>query len=305
MESHHGDRVRGSVNRRRLAIALALTSAYMVAEVVGAWLTNSLALLADAGHMLADAAALGLSLFASWMAQRPPSPRHTYGFYRTEILAALANGALLVALAVLIVREAATRVSTPEPVHGGWLMLIALGGLCVNGVGMLVLRGGTHENLNIRAAFLHVASDALGSVQVLLAGFAIHVFDWRWADPVASMVIAVLIVASAWGVLKEAVLVLMEGAPGHLDVDRVRESVRAVGGVMDVHDLHLWSIGSGFVAFSAHVRVAPGVDDRVLEQIHEVLHRDYGIRHTTIQIERPQLPVTLRNAPHMGSTTKG
>lgn len=298
IDSLRGDQERA--NRRRLTLTLALTTGYMVAEVIGAWLTNSLALLADAGHMLSDAAALGLSLFASWMAQRPPSPRHTYGFYRTEILAALANGALLVALAVLIVREAVSRVSAPEAVHGGWLMLIAVGGLCVNVIGMLVLRGGAQENLNIRAAFLHVASDALGSVNVLLAGLAIHLFGWRWADPVASMVIAALIVFSAWGVLKESVHVLMEGTPGHIDVDRVRESVRAVDGVTDVHDLHVWSIGSGFVALSAHVRVAPGVGDRVLEQIHELLIRDFGIRHTTIQIERPPPPEPLREASTAG-----
>ncbi len=291
---HHHHRTADTPNRRRLLATLLLTLAYMVAEVVGAWLTNSLSLLADAGHMLSDAGALGLSLFAIWMAGRPPSPRHTFGFYRTEILAALANGAALVALAALILREAIARIAVPVSVRGDLLMAIAAGGLVVNLVGMLVLRGGRHDNLNVRSAFLHVASDALGSVQVLLAGLAIQLFDWRWVDPVASMVIAVLIVVSAWGILREAVSVLMEGVPGHLDVDRLREAMLGVEGVAGVHDLHVWSISSGFVALSAHVSAAPGAGEDLLWRIHELLHRHLGIRHTTIQIERPAQPEPLR-----------
>ncbi|HPC82950.1 MAG TPA: cation diffusion facilitator family transporter [Thermoanaerobaculaceae bacterium] len=291
---HHHRLAADRRNRRRLLVTLALTLAYMVAEVLGAWLTNSLALLADAGHMLSDAGALGLALFAIWMAGRRPSPRHTFGFYRTEILAALANGALLAALAVLIVREAVGRLAAPALVRPGPLMVIAAGGLVVNVVGMLVLRGGARDSLNLRGAFLHVAGDALGSVQVLLAGLAIQFFGWRWVDPVASMVIAVLIVASAWGILRDAVSVLMEGVPGHLDADRVREAVLGVEGVAGVHDLHVWTIGSGFVALSAHVNADPHAGEELLWRIHEVLHRDFGIRHTTIQVERPARPEPLR-----------
>lgn len=293
---HHAHRSPAAPNRRRLLTTLVLTLAYMVAEVIGAWLSNSLSLLADAGHMLADAGALGLSLFAVWMAGRPPSPRHTFGFYRTEILAALANGAVLVALAALILREAIARIATPVAVRGGLLMAVAAGGLAVNLVGMLALRGGRHDNLNVRSAFLHVASDALGSVQVLVAGLAIQLFDWRWVDPAVSMVIAVLIVVSAWKILREAVAVLMEGVPNHIDVDRLRNAVLGVEGVAGVHDLHVWTIGSGFVALSAHVTPAPGAGEDLLWRVHELLHRDFGIRHTTIQIERPARPEPLRPA---------
>ena len=291
--SHH-HRPADTLNRRRLLATLGLTLAYMMAEVVGAWLSNSLALLADAGHMLSDAGALGLSLFAIWMAGRPPSPRHTFGFFRTEILAALANGAVLLALAGLILREAIARIATPAPVRGDVLLVIAAGGLLVNLVGILILRGGRHDSLNLRSAFLHVASDALGSVQALLAGLAIELYGWRWVDPVASMVIAVLIVVSAWGVLRESVSVLMEGVPAHLDVDRLRDAMLGVEVVVGVHDLHVWSIGSGFDALSAHVRAAPGAGKDLLWRIHERLHHDFGIRHTTIQVEPPSQPEPLR-----------
>jgi cobalt-zinc-cadmium efflux system protein len=281
----------------RLSWTLGLTLTYMIAELVGARLTNSLSLLADAGHMLSDAGALGLSLFALWMARRQPTPSRTFGYYRTEILAALANGALLLTLATLIAREAVERVAAPPVVHGGVLMIVAAGGLLVNAAGMLVLRRGMHDNLNVRGAFLHVASDALGSVQVLLAGAAIHWLGWRWVDPVASLVIALLIVLSALGLLREAVSVLMEGVPGHLDVDKVRDAIIAMPGVTAVHDLHVWSISSRFVALSAHVQVSVLVDQEILWRIHQVLHARFGIGHTTIQIEHPQPPARLGVPP--------
>lgn len=281
----------------RLSWTLGLTLVYMIAELVGARLTNSLSLLADAGHMLSDAGALGLSLFALWMARRQPTPSRTFGYYRTEILAALANGALLLTLAVLIAREAVERIAAPPVVRGSVLMLVAAGGLLVNVTGMLILRRGVQESLNVRGAFLHVASDALGSVQVLLAGAAAHWLGWRWVDPAASLVIALLIVLSAWGLLREAVAVLMEGVPGHLDVDQVRDAIHSVPGVSAVHDLHVWSIGSRFVALSAHVQVGLLADQEVLWRIHRVLHSCFGIAHTTIQIEPPQAPAPLGVPP--------
>lgn len=281
----------------RLSWTLGLTLTYMVAELVGARLTNSLSLLADAGHMLSDAGALGLSLFALWMARRQPTPSRTFGYYRTEILAALANGAVLLTLAAFIAREAVERVVAPPAVRGSVLMIVAAGGLLVNVVGMLVLRRGVHESLNVRGAFLHVASDALGSVQVLLAGAAMHWLGWRWVDPVASLVIALLIVLSAWGLLREAVAVLMEGVPGHLDVDQVRDAIISVPDVTAVHDLHVWSISSRFVALSAHVQVGVQADQEILWRIHRVLHERFGIGHTTIQIERPQPPAPLGVPP--------
>jgi len=265
----------------------------MAAELVGARLTNSISLLADAGHMLSDAGALSLSLFALWMARREPTPSRTFGYYRTEILAALANGALLVALAVLIGREAVERLAAPPFVRGGVLMVVAAGGLLVNLVGLLILRRGVDESLNVRGAFLHVAGDALGSVQVLLAGAAAQWLGWRWVDPVASLLIAVLIIISAWGLIAEAVSVLMEGVPGHVDVDQVRDAIMEVATVTAVHDLHIWSIGSGFVALSAHVRVEAQAGQQVLWQVHQILHDRFGIGHTTIQIESPLPPVPI------------
>ncbi|MCU0291411.1 MAG: cation diffusion facilitator family transporter [Thermoanaerobaculaceae bacterium] len=226
-----------------------------------------------------------------------PGSRTPCRCYRTEILAALANGALLLTLAALIAREAVERVAAPPLVRGSILMIVAAGGLLVNVVGMLVLRRGVHESLNVRGAFLHVASDALGSVQVLLAGAAMHWLGWRWVDPVASLVIALLIVLSAWGLLREAVAVLMEGVPGHLDVDQVRDAIMSVPGVTAVHDLHVWSISSRFVALSAHVQVGVQADQEILWRIHRVLHARFGIGHTTIQIELPQAPAPLGAPP--------
>jgi cobalt-zinc-cadmium efflux system protein len=293
----HSHRVASGRTGARLSWTLGLTLTYMFAELAGARLTNSLSLLADAGHMLSDAGALCLSLFALWMARRQPTPSRTFGYYRTEILAALANGALLVTLAVLIAREAIERVAAPPVVRGSILMIIAAGGLLVNVAGMLVLRSGMHESLNVRGAFMHVASDALGSVQVLLAGAAVQWLGWRWVDPIASLVIAVLIVISAWGLLREAVSVLMEGVPGHLNVDQVRDAIMSVRGVSAVHDLHVWSISSGFVALSAHVQVEAQADQDILWSVHQNLHDRFGIGHTTIQVERPQSPVQLGVRP--------
>lgn len=273
-------------NSRRLAIVLVLVLVYMVAEVVGALLTNSLALLADAGHMLSDAGALALSLFAIWIARRPPTSTHTYGFYRTEILAALANGATLVAISIYIFAEAIRRIGTPQEVEGGWMMVVAAGGLAVNLAGLWILSAGRSESLNVRGAWLHVLTDTLGSVGALGAGALILLYGWNWVDPVASLVIGVLVLYSSWNLLRETVSVLMEGAPGHIDVDEVRDALRRVPGVTSAHDLHVWTITSGMVSLSAHV-VTPG--DRpvgpLLERIRGMLHDRFGIHHITIQVE--------------------
>ena len=229
---------RRAAQRRRLAATLGLVSLYMVAEVVGGLLTNSLALLADAGHMLSDAAALGLSLFALWIAdRRPPSAIRTYGAHRAEILAALANGATLVAIASWIVVEAVQRLREPPAVEAAGMMVVAAGGLLVNLVALALLHGFRGESLNLRGAWLHVLADALGSVQVLAAGALLWAYDWRWVDPAASLAIAALVVWSAWGLLRESVAVLMEAAPGHIDVDEVRGALLEMPGVEGVHDL--------------------------------------------------------------------
>lgn len=274
-----------SASRRRLALALVLVVFYTAAEVVGGLLTNSLALLADAGHMLSDAASLGLALFALTMAARPATSQRTYGYHRLEILAALVNGATLLAISAFLVVEAIGRLDDPPEVAAPGMMLVAVGGLLVNLAGLALLHGGRDESLNLRGAWLHVATDALGSVQVLLAGAAIWAFGWQWADPVATLAIAVLIVWSAWALLREAVGVLMEWAPRHIDVDRVRSSLHQVPGVLDVHDLHVWTITSGLDALSAHV-VAPDRPPRpLLDDIRATLHRRFGIDHVTIQVE--------------------
>lgn len=279
---HGGTR---AANTKRLRWALALAASFMVAEVVGGLAANSLALLADAGHMLSDVAAIGLSLFALWMAARPSGAGKTFGYHRVEILAALVNGATLVALAVWIVVEAIGRLDQPPEVRGPLLLAVAVGGLVVNLIALFVLHGGRDESLNVRGAWLHVMADALGSVQAIAAGALIWAFGWYWVDPVASIVIAVLIVYSSWSLLQEAVSVLMESAPGHLDVDEVRDAMLAVEGVGEVHDLHVWTITSGFVALSAHVVAEEGRNGDLLPALRGELHDRFGIEHVTIQVE--------------------
>ena len=282
----HGHAHARAANRRRLSIVLALAGAYMVAEAIGGIVTNSLALLADAGHMLSDVAALALSLFAIRIAERPPTPRRSYGYYRTEILAALANGATLVAISAFIFIEAWKRFRDPPEVEGALVMWIAVGGLLVNLVGLWILGGGRDESLNVRGAWLHVLSDALGSVGVILAGFLIWAFGWAWADPAVSVVIGILVVLSSWHLLRETVSVLMEGAPAHIDMDAVRDEIAGFPSVFAVHDLHVWSITSGMVALSAHVRVTDELHcNVVLAGLRERLHQRFGIDHVTIQVE--------------------
>jgi len=284
--SHSHAHGRGSADRRRLAWTLALSAVYMLAELIGGLLTHSLALLADAGHMLSDAAALGLSLFALWISQRPPTPRRTWGYYRTEILAALANGATLVAISIYVLIEAVARFQHPPKVDAPWMVGIAGGGLAVNLVGMRILAGGKDGSLNVRGAWLHVMTDALGSVQAMLAGAVIWAFGWDWADPVASALISLLIVYSAWDLLRETVGVLMEGAPSHIDVDEVRDLLAGCPGVVAVHDLHVWTITSGMESLSAHVVVADESEHcATLAHVRGLLHDRFGIHHLTIQVE--------------------
>ncbi len=282
--------------RRALAIALALAGGYLVVELVGAWWTGSLALLADAGHMLSDVAALALALFASWVASRPAGPRWTYGRLRAEVLAALVQGTALFLVAALIVREAAHRLGDPPPVAGAGLFAIATGGLLVNATALVVLRRGERDNLNLRAAWLHVLSDALGSLAAMGAGLAVWLFDWRLADPIASVAISALVVASAWTLLRDVVNVLMEAAPRHLDVDGIRAALRAVDGVSEVHDLHVWSVGSTEVSLSCHLVVPEdGRSTPLLQRVYAMLGREFGITHATIQVEPPDF---AHETPH-------
>ena len=286
----HGTHAHGSLrNRRRLAWTLALAAVYMVAEFVGGWMANSLALLADAGHMLSDVGALALSLFALWMAQKPATPQRTFGYYRTEILAALANASTLIAISLLIFVEAFRRFQQPEPVAGLTVMWIAAGGLAVNLIGLAVLHGGKDESLNVRGAWLHMLTDALGSVGAIAGGLAVWAFGWRWADPAVSVAIAVLVLYSSWGLLRESLGVLLEGTPGHIDLQAVRAGMMEVEGVEEVHDLHVWTITSGLDAMSGHVVVGERAQRRqsgeILSDLHCLLHDRFGLHHLTIQIE--------------------
>jgi cobalt-zinc-cadmium efflux system protein len=286
---HHHHARASAGNKWRLVLTLVLAASYMLAEVVGGLLTNSLALLADAGHMLADVAALALSLVALWIAERPPSPRRTYGYYRAEILAALANGATLIGIALTIVVEAFQRLREPPQVLGGPMLAIAIGGLAVNLIGLAVLSGGKQSSLNIRGAWLHVLTDALGSVGAIAAAAIIWTLGWNWIDPVFSIAIGALVIYSAWALVKESVAVLMESVPHGMDVDEVHAAIAAVKSVISVHDLHIWSITTGRDALSAHVVTdhsrAPA---DLLSELRTLLHDRYHIDQLTIQIEPPE-----------------
>jgi cobalt-zinc-cadmium efflux system protein len=273
-------------HERRLLWTLGLAAAYMLAEVAGGYLTGSLALLADAGHMLSDVAALGLSVFAIRIARRPPTPTRTYGHHRTEILAALVNGAMLVAISIYVVVEACRRLGAPPQVNAPAMMAVAGGGLLFNIVGLQLLAAGREESLNVRGAWLHVATDALGSLQTIIAGALIWGLGWRWADPVASILIALLVIYSSWALLRDAVGVLMEGVPRHLDVVEVRDALAGVPGVVGVHDLHVWTITSGREALSAHLVVGEASPrGKTLEQVRGTLADRFGIKHVTVQLE--------------------
>ncbi len=273
-------------NTLRMAVTLGLTLVYMVAEAVGGWWSDSLALMADAGHMFSDAAALGLSLFALWISQRPPTPQHSYGYYRAEILAALANGATLVVISLVICWEAIARLSTPHEVAGPVMMGIAAGGLVVNIVGLAILHRGRDDSLNVRGAWLHLLTDAMGSVAALVAGGLVYARGWEWADPVASILIGLLVIYSSWSLLREAIGILMQRTPKRIDAEAVTEAILALPGVREVHDLHVWTITGGMDSLSAHVVLASGHPPRMaLDAIRGLMQSDFQIEHVTIQLE--------------------
>lgn len=287
---HHATTAEVAENRRRLALALGLTATYMVAEIVGGIAANSLALLADAGHMFSDAAALGLSLVAVVLAQRPATSQRTYGFHRAEILAALTNGAALLVISVLIAREAWERLSAPPEVHGGLMLAVAFGGLVINLANLRILSGGRESNLNIRGAWLHVMADTLGSVGAISAGAVIYFFGWRWADPVASFIIASLVLYSAWGLVRETLDVLMEGVPRGISIDEVSEALEGLPGVQDAHDLHVWSLTSGRNIATIHLVVGKDADHQgVIDTANRTLATRFSIHHATIQVEHEEL----------------
>lgn len=272
--------------RRQLLMALCLAIAYMLAEAVGGWISGSLALLADAGHMLSDAAALGLALFAVWIAGQPASSRRTFGYHRAEILSALVNAAALLAISGLILYEAWQRWRSPRDVDSILMLGIAAGGLAVNLTMLAVLHSGRDENLNLRGAWLHVLGDTLGSVAVIAAALALRFRGWTWVDPAASAAICLLIVYSSWRLLRETVHVLMEGAPASISVDDVRVCLLAAPGVRSVHCLHVWTISSGLNSLSAHVVVAPDkARESLLAELRHALEHRFPVGHITLQLE--------------------
>lgn len=277
-----------SASQRSLGISLALILGYMVAEVIGGLMSNSLALIADAGHMLTDAAAIGLALVAIWIANRPASIDQTFGFQRTEVLAALLNALSLWLIAAWIFFEAARRFGD-APVIDGVLMLIVGGvGLLVNVVTALVLHRSAGESLNVEGAFLHVIADLLGSVAVVVAAILVLSFGWDIADPIFGIVIGVLILASSFRLLWKVVHVLMEGTPAHLDLHQLCRRLEELDGVTGVHDIHAWSITTGYDALSAHVTADDSVmeaPNAVMQRLREIASSEFGIGHVTIQLE--------------------
>ncbi len=275
-----------SASRRALLIVLVLTLAFTVVEVVGGLLTGSLALLADAGHMVSDVLAIALALVALTLARRPSSSRRSFGFQRAEILAAFVNGLALVLVSAWIVWEAVGRLANPPEILGGWMLAVAFAGLAVNAGAAAILARSGRESLNVEAAFRHVIADLLGSAGVLVAALVILVTGWDLVDPLVSIAIAALIVASAWGVLRDSTAILMEETPSGIDADAVARAIVDVPGVTSVHDLHVWRITSGFDALSAHVLVAQGEDCHGLRRdVERAIGERFGISHTTLQVD--------------------
>ena len=278
-------RAQRTQQRRNLLIVLLMTGTFMVIEVIGGLLTQSLALLADAGHMLTDVAALGLSAFAMWMAARLSTSEKSYGYHRAEILAVATNSVVLLLLAIWILYEAYRRVFEPPHVLGVPMLLIGFVGLAVNVASMKLLAGESASSLNVRSAYLEVLSDAISSVGVILGGVTIWLTGWFLIDPLLSAGISVFIVWRTWALLIQAVHVLMEGVPTHLDAKEVGQAMAGVPGVKGIHDLHIWTITSGLDALSAHVVVSVGEDrDAVLERLQQLLRDGFRIDHVTLQI---------------------
>jgi len=274
----------------RLKIALAATFVYMLAEAVGGWWTNSLALVADAGHMLTDVAALTMTLFAFWFASRPATDRKTYGFYRIEILAAFVNGIVLVLLSIWIIYEAVARWNSPESIEGVGMVAVAAGGLLVNVFSAYLLHSGAAADLNLRGAWLHIIGDLLGSAAAVIAGLLIVGFGWTWSDALGSVLISLIIIFGAWRLIVESVNVLLEGTPRRIDLAAVESSILDTDGVGGVHDLHVWTISSGIDALSAHISHHDSVPhSELLAAVRKKLHDRFGIDHLTIQMETMDL----------------
>ena len=303
MNSDHNHHHHSSSNSwRRLNVVLFLTAFYMVAEVVGAWWTGSLALLADAGHMFTDVAALILALSAVWFGARPANSKKTFGYYRLEIIAALVNGVALVVMSLLIFYGAYERWIEPPVVRSGPMMVVATGGLAINLICAWILRGRHDIDLNIRGAWMHVMGDALGSVAAILAGACMALFGWYQADAAFSVVIGVLIIWGSVRLIRESTNVLLEGTPAHINLAAVEDAILATDGVANVHDLHVWTITSGRDALSAHVIHAQSISQPdLLRELRTKLHDRFGVDHLTIQMETPDFEDETVHFCHAGT----
>ena len=275
-------------NRKALLIAIGITGVIMVVEFVGGYLSNSLALMSDAGHMLTDIMSLVLSFFALQLATRPPSSTRTYGLYRMEILAALINGTTLILLSVYIIYEAYLRFTTPQVVESKMMLLVATIGLVANGIAAWAMKRSSKESLNIRGAYLHILGDALSSVGVIVGGLIIYFLKWYLVDPIISVAICLVILRGAFTLVKDSANILLDAVPEHVDLDEVQSSLKTIGGVKGLHHVHLWTLASGIHSLSAHVLV----DDiqmsdtgHIIQNINRLLERKYRISHTTIQLE--------------------
>ena len=275
---------------RSLKWVLGISSTILVAEVLGGIFGHSVALLADAGHLVADVAAVGLALLAFWLAQRPGGKAHTFGYARAEILAALVNGVALLAIAAYVAYEAATRLAAGPEVNGPVVLIVGVVGLAGNLMGARLLHPHTHHSLNVKAAFLHVLGDSLASGAVVVSALIVMTTGWNAADPIAALVISAFILIAGVRLVKETVNVLMEVAPRHVDPDKLRDAVVAAPGVESVHDLHVWTLTSGCVAMSVHVRRSPGANPgRLLTVLREQLKAGFEVDHLTVQVEDTDL----------------
>lgn len=274
-------------SKKRLTLVLSITLLFMVVELVGGLMSNSLALIADAAHMLTDVGALGLSLFVLWFSRRPAAPEKTYGYLRLEILAAFVNGATLIIIAGLIFWQAYARLLRPEAVEGGLMLVVAIAGLIVNLIGAWLLHGSADQNLNMRGAYLHVLGDLIGSAGAIMAAIIILLTGVTIVDPIISILVGLLVLFSSWKLVRESVDVLLEAVPAHIDLSAVRSAIDRIPGVDNVHDLHVWTVTSGYIAMSGHAVVQnPAENQGVLEEIHRCMREEFGIAHVTVQLER-------------------
>ncbi|MBE1484498.1 cation diffusion facilitator family transporter [Plantactinospora soyae] len=279
----------GERHRRPLWLAFGMLAVYMVVQAVAAWLTGSLALLSDAGHMFTDVLGIGMALAAIIAAGRASNdPQRTFGLYRLEVLAALANAVLLSGVAIFVLVESVRRFDDPPEVAAGPMLVVAVGGLAVNVVAFLLLRSGAKESINLRGAYLEVLGDLLGSVGVIIAASVIATTGWRYADPIVAVVVGLLILPRTWKLALAAGRVLVQAAPAHVEVALVRERLAGLDGVTEVHDLHVWTLTSGMEVASAHLNLGEGADvAAVLAAARRHLHDDFGIEHATLQVEPP------------------